>query len=237
MLAHNRTGGYRFLAAEGRPFSGGAVADEGFDLAHATFERPIPLEAGLAAAARHVIDSGRPVSAIAGFELRIPAPLTDADFESFNRGYVSKLKGLGLEVDGLMPAARTNVAPTVGAVSEPSVYAVSYTVPARSARRAFVLSGVPEAEPADTATMVDSMIGALTARLTEVGASWNDATAIQLYGVDDFTALVAETMLSRIGPRALPTIHWFPSRPPIEGLNLEVDVRAAGVELVRLSAP
>lgn len=232
MLAHNQPGGYRFLAAEGRPFSGGAVADEGFDLAHVTFERPIPLEAGLAAAVRHVTDSGRPVSAIAGFELRIPAPLTDADFDSFNRGYVSKLKGLGLEVDGLMPAARTNVAPTEGAVSEPSVYAVSYTIPARRAGRAFVLSGVPEAEPGDTATMVDSMIGALTARLTELTGSWTEVTAIQLYGVDDFKDLVAETVLSRSGRKALPTIQWFPSRPPIEGLNLEVDIRSAGVEVV-----
>lgn len=232
MLAHNQPGGYRFLAAEGRPFSGGAAADEGFDLVHATFERPIPLEAGLAAAARHVVDSGRPVSAIAGFELRIPAPLTESDFDSFNRGYVSKLKGLGLEVDGLMPAARTNVAPTEGEVSEPSVYAVSYIVPARRAGRGFVLSGVPETEPGDRTTMVDSMIGALTARLTELNGSWNDVTAIQLYGVDDFKDLIAETVLSRSGRTALPTIQWFPSRPPIEGLNLEVDIRSAGVELV-----
>lgn len=232
MLAHNQPGGYRFLAAEGRPFSGGAVADEGFGLTHATFERPIPLEAGLAAAARHVIGSGRPVSAIAGFELRIPAPLTAADFDIFNRGYVSRLKGLGLELDGLMPAARTNVAPTTGEVAEPSVYAVSYTIPTRRAGRAFVLSGVPEAEPGDTATMVDSMIGTLTARLTELNGSWNDGTAIQLYGVDDFKDLVAETVLSRSGRKALPTIQWFPSRPPIEGLSLEVDIRSAGVEVV-----
>ena len=92
MLAHNRSGNYRFLASEGRPFSDGAVADLGYDLVHAKFERPIPLEAGLAAAARQVLSSGRTVSAIAAFELRIPAPLTDADFDSFNRGYVSKLK-------------------------------------------------------------------------------------------------------------------------------------------------
>jgi hypothetical protein len=139
---------------------------------------------------------------------------------------------LGLEVDGLMPAARTNVAPTEGEVSEPSVYAVSYIVPARRAGRGFVLSGVPEAEPGDRTTMVDSMIGALTARLTELNGSWNDVTAIQLYGVDDFKDLIAETVLSRSGRTALPTIQWFPSRPPIEGLNLEVDIRSAGVELV-----
>jgi len=54
MLAHNLAGNYRFLAAEGRPFSGGALADPGFDLVHATFERPLALDEGLEAAARHL---------------------------------------------------------------------------------------------------------------------------------------------------------------------------------------
>ena len=80
--------------------------------------------------------------------------------------------------------------------------------------------------------MVDSIIGILTARLKEIGGTWNDATGIQLYGVDDFKGLLAETVLNRRGQGALPEIHWFPSRPPIEGLSLEVDVRSAGVELV-----
>ena len=231
MLAHNRSGNYRFLAAEGRPFSGGAVADEGYDLVHARFTRPLLLEAGLAAASRQVAAAGRPVHAIAGFELRIPKPLTKAAFDSFNQRYVTSLRRLGLEVDGLMPAARTNVAAVVRGVSEPSVYAVSYSIPGHRAGPAFVLSGAPEEEGSDTATKLDSIMRVLTGRLGELGVSWDDATAIQLYGVDDFQGLVAEKVLKRTDGAVL-GIQWFPSLPPIEGLKLEIDVRSAGTELV-----
>jgi hypothetical protein len=69
MLKLNPRGNYRFLVAEGRPFSGGVVTDDGYDLVRATFEVPIALEAGLAAAERHIVAAGRPVQAIAGVDL------------------------------------------------------------------------------------------------------------------------------------------------------------------------
>jgi hypothetical protein len=208
------------------------VADDGYDVVHARFANPIALEAGLAAAAREVANAGRTVRAIAGFELRIPAPLTQAGFDSFNREYVAQLTELGLEVDGLMPAARTNVVATVGGVSEPSVYAVSYTIPTVRTARAFVLSGVPEEKQGDAASMLESIMRQLSARLEEVGASWSDATAIQLYGVEDFQALAVDRVLKRAGRAAVHGIHWFPSLPPIAGLKFEIDARSAGVETV-----
>jgi hypothetical protein len=232
MLTHNRSGNYRFLAAEGKPFSGGAVADEGYDLVHARFERPRPLEAGLAAASRQVAAAGRPVHAIAGFELRIPKPLTKAAFDAFNERYVTSLRRLGLEVDGLMPAARTNVAAIVGGVSEPSLFAVSYTIVGHRTRRAFVLSGAPEEEGAVTAARLDSIMRVLSARLDALGVSWHDATEIQMYGVEDFQGLVVEKVLKATGGAAVHGIRWFPSLPPIEGLKLEIDARSAGTELV-----
>ena len=232
MLVQNPFGNYRFITLEGRPFSGGVVADEGYDITRARFEHPIPFDSGLAAAARHVVAAGRTVNAIAGFELRIPEPLTKTDFDSFNQRYVARLAELGLAVDGLVPAARTNVAPTVGGVSEPSVYAVSYTSPAHRNRPAFVLSGAPETAPGDPAGMLDSIMRVLSARLEEIGASWDDATAIQLYGVDDLQDLIVDRVLMRAGEAAVHGIHWFPSRPPIQGLKLEIDARSVGVELV-----
>ena len=208
------------------------MADEGYDVAHARFSSPVALAAGLAAAARHVASAGRPVHAIAGFELRIPQPLAQAEFDSFNRTYVAQLKKLGLEVDGLMPATRTNVAAAVGGVSEPSVYAVSYTVPAARSGRAFVLSGAPEVVAGDAGAMLESIMGVLTPRLDEMGVSWSEATAIQLYGVDDFQGEMVERVLIRTGHAAVHGIHWFPSLPPIVGLKLEIDARSAGLELV-----
>jgi hypothetical protein len=231
MLTHNPSGNYRFLGMAARPFSAGAVADEGYDLAHARFERPVPLQAGLAAVKQHVTAAGRPIHSIAGFELRIPKPLNGADFDSFNQGYVKSLKGLGLEVDGLLPAGRTNVA-VAGAVSEPSVYAVTYTIPAKTSRRAFVLSGAPEEQAGDAATMIDSIMRVLAGRLEELGVSWEDATAIQLYGIDEIDAGVVGRLLKKVGGTAVHGLQWFPSLPPVAGLKLEVDVRSAGTELV-----
>jgi hypothetical protein len=231
-LTHNRAGNYQFLASAGRPYSGGAVADEGYDMVHARFERPIRLDAGLAAAAEHVSNAGRPIQSIAGFELRSPKPFSREDFEAFNAGYVTRLTALGLEVDGLMPAARTNVAPTVGAVTEVSVYAFSYTIAGSRRRRAFVASGSTEEKGTDTASRLGSIMGILSGRLEELGASWDDATAIQLYGIDDIQAQVVETVLRHAGEAAAHGIQWFPSLPPIEGLKLEIDARSAGTELV-----
>src|SRR5216683_2368461 len=171
MLTHNRSGNYRFLGMAGRPFSGGTVADEGYDIVHARFERPLPLEAGLEAAAGQVSAAGRPVQSIAGFELRIAKQLTRTEFDSFNQHYVTSLKALGLEVDGLLPAARTNVALSVGGVSEPSVYAVSYTIAGPRRGRAFVASGAPEDTGDDTETRLDSIMRVLSGRLQELGVS------------------------------------------------------------------
>jgi hypothetical protein len=232
MTQHNKAGSYSFLGAEGRPYSGGTIAEAGFDLVHATFERPLPLANGLEAAARHLASVSRPNQAIAGFELRVPAPLTADGFKEFNIDYVARLTSMGLVVDGLLPAARTNVAATIGGVSEPSVYGFHYTVPGGRARPAFVLSGVAEEKPADLQSMIASMMGSLSARMAELGVKWEDVTRIQLYGIDDVQGLLVDHVLRRLGPAAIHGIHWFPSRPPIEGLNLEIDVRSAGTELV-----
>lgn len=232
MSAHNKAGNYRFLGAEGRPYSGGALADPGFDLVHATFEHPLPLAKGLEAAARHLREASRPVQAIAGFELRVPAPLTSDGFQQFNVDYVGRLTSMGLVVDGLMPAARTNVAATIAGVSEPSVFGIHYTVPGGRGRPAFAMSGVAEEKPADLTTMIVSMMEQLSARMAELGVRWEDATRIQLYGIDDVQGLLVDQVLRQLGPAAIHGIHWFPSRPPIEGLNLEIDVRSSGMELV-----
>jgi hypothetical protein len=230
-LALNSDGGYRFIGLPG-PYSGGAVAEPGFDLVHARFETPVPLDEGLAAAVRHVKIAGRPAQAIAGFELRIPKPWPRQGFEEFNKGYVATLRSLGLEEGGLMPAGRTNVAPSAGAVSEPCVYAFSYTTPVSTPRRGFVVSGAAEEKAGDPASMLDSIMDQISARLNDLGASWDAATDIQWYGEEDVQSLVVERVLKRAGRAALHGIRWFPSRPPIDDLRLELDVRSTGMEFI-----
>ena len=233
-IVHNADGNYRFIAVEGAPFSGGAVADPGYDMVHARLARPVPLEDGLSAAAREAARAGRPVLALAGFELRIPAPLTRQGFTAFNEGYVSRLRSMGLHVGALMPAARTNVAVVSPDVTEPSLHAFTYTTPtaARGDRKGFVVSGIPEEEPGDTATMLDSIMKAIAERMADLGVAWSDATELQIYGVEITTAAIEDRVLKRAGRAGVQGIHWFPSLPPIDSLILEVDVKGASSELV-----
>jgi hypothetical protein len=231
-VIHNAAGGYRFLGREGRPFSNGVLADHGLDLVHATFERPQPLHAGVAAAARHVASAGRPAQSLAGFELRIKRPLTQHQFDEFNHGYIAMLRGIGLEVDDLMPATRTNVAPVVGSVEEPSLFAFTYTAPGSRGRPAFILSGVPEEIEGDDRSMLRNITEILTARATVLGCSLGDATAIQLYAGGAIDPEAIADVAAELGDAALHGLHWFPSLPPIEGLRFEIDARAAGTELI-----
>ena len=227
MIAAQAAGNFRFLAAPGRPFSGGAIADGGFGLVHAVFARPRPLVEGLDAALRHVVGAGRPVTGVCGFELRIPAPLSEAGFDEFNRDYVERLRALGVVAGDLMPAARTNVAPiTREGVSEPSVYAVTYTVPGDGP--GWVLSGAPDAEPGTASEMLAGIIDTLMGRLEELGGSWSEATRVNVYGEGDEVSGV----LPLLANASVHGMHWYASRPPIEALRLEVDARCVATELV-----
>ncbi len=231
-VVQNPMGGYRFLSAEGRPFSRGVVADADFDLAHATFHRPIPLEAGIEAAVRHVASAARPAQAIAGFELRSPKPMSQADFDTFNRRYVAILQRLGIDIEGLIPAARTNVAPIVGAVDRPSVFGFTYTVPARGAPSAFLLAGVPEEVGGDARAMLRNITEILAARAAELGCRLRDATAVQVYAGGALDPDAIADVAKELGDAAIHGLRWFPSLPPIEGLKFEIDARAARTEVV-----
>jgi len=231
-VLHNSAGNYRFLGQAGRPFSGGVAADTDFDIVHATFRRPVSLHDGIDAAIEHVTRQSRPVLAIAGFELRIPKPFSRAGFEEFNKGYIDKLTEVGLSVDGLMPAARTNVSPEVGAPKGPSVYAVSYTINAPGQKSRFVISGAAEEGKGDPAARLHSIIEQLTANMSRLGVSWADASVIQLYGMDFSPPAVLESVLRPLADGAVHGVRWFPSHPPIDDVTLEVDVRSASKESI-----
>jgi hypothetical protein len=232
LVVHNPAGGYRFLSAANRPFSHGVVADADFDLTHATFERPLPLEEGIEAAVRHVAAAARPPQAIAGFELRIQKPLSQADFEGFNRGYVEILHRAGVEVDGLIPAARTNVAPVVGSIDRPSVFGFTYTVAAHDAPPAFLMAGVPEEVEGDPRAMLRNITEILAARAATLGCRLRDSTAVQIYAAGALDPEAIADVAAELGDAALHGLRWFPSLPPIAGLQYEIDARAARTEVV-----
>jgi hypothetical protein len=43
---------------------------------------------------------------------------------------------------------------------------------------------------------------------------------------------VLEEVLKPVGAAAIHGVHWYPSRPPILGLEYEMDIRGVALELV-----
>ena len=243
-------GGYRYVKAVFQ-YSGGVAAEPGFEIERARFMQPLALAQAFAAVEAHLKAIGRPMAAFAQCELRSPEPFTDQGFFEFNKFYVGTLARWGHYKEGdplLNPVARTNVCPMYDKPAEPSMYAFSYTVPATMAKRAsFVLAGGGDAREAgpsyrdrivrlnDTSPeglreKVRFVIGEMERRMKLLGVAWKDAVTTQAYTVQNIGHLVGEE-LARRGAMAGGLV-WCYARPPVVGLDYEMDVRGAARELV-----
>jgi hypothetical protein len=243
-------GGYRYIKAQFQ-YSGGVAAEPGFEIERARFIQPLALADAFAAVEAHLRTIGRPATAFAQCELRSPEPFTDQGFFDFNKVYVGTLARWGIykEGDPLMnPVARTNVCPMYDKPGGPSMYAFSYTVPATNAKRGcFVLSGAGEAREGDTPyrdravrlndtspeglrEKMNFVIHEMERRMKLLGYAWKDTAVTQAYTVQNIGHLVGEE-LARRGALAGGLV-WHYARPPVLGLDYEMDVRGAARELV-----
>ena len=239
-------GGYRYLRAVFQ-YSGGVAAEHGFEIERARLARPLPLAEGFAAVEAHLKAIGRPTAAFAACELRSPTPFSEQGFIDFNRRYVQTLERWGIYRNEVNPVARTNVCPEYDKPALPSLYAFSYTVPARSARGSFIIAGGGEAEegkgsyrertvrlgdtsPAGMREKVRFVMGAMKARLSALGFGWPDAVCTQAYTVRDIGPLLAEEIVKP--GAAAGGLCWHFARPPVENLEFEMDVRGAAREIV-----
>ncbi len=239
MLVDNINGGYGFLAG-GPAFSAGCGARAGCEIVHAVLRPALALDRAFELIDRHLAELGRPRAALCGVHLRIPAPLTPGGFEEFNRPYVERMKAWGLMIDGRIPVTRTNVAPEAVRVAGPSLAGFHYTMPAAGAPPTFVLSGAAEiapgpsgkpeivargdVSPAAIARKLEAVVATLSGHLEALGAAWSDATAVNLYTVHDAHAAIPP-MLARIRP-GVDGITWHYARPPVIGLEVEIDAQA-----------
>jgi hypothetical protein len=247
MLVDHPQGSYRFLPGTA-PYSSGVVAIPGYEVVHATLRAPVPYRDGFDLIARHLAGLGRPRPALCAIELRSPAPFSFDGFGAFNEGYRSILADWGLLVDGENPIARTNVAPVVGPPSEPSLYAFAYTVPGASAPApTFVAAGSGElrkghmsaegivrpgeTSPGALAEKAAYVMSVMEARLAGLGAGWEDVSAVGVYTAHGIESFQADLLLARMGPAAVHGVHWYLSRPPIAGLEYEMDLRGVRQEL------
>jgi hypothetical protein len=242
-----KDGGYRYIKAVFQ-YSGGVAALPGFEIERARLARPLALDEGFARIEAHLEATGRPLKAFCACELRSPAPFTEQGFKDFNIGYSRTLERWGLWRDGDNPVARTNVCPLYDAPTAPSLYAFSYTVPAKDAKRAtFIIAGGGEAQEGRASyretivragdTSLDGMrekmryvVGEMERRLSALGFGWADAVSTQAYTVHDIGPLVAHEIARRgAAPGGL---TWHLCRPPVVGLEYEMDVRGAAREIV-----
>lgn len=239
-------GGYRYIPSVFQ-YSGGVAAEPGFALQRVRFMRQLPMKEAFAAVEAHLASVGRPTTAIAQFELRSPDPFSDSGFREFNSHYVQTLERWGLYKDGVNPVARTNVCPMYDKPTESRVFGFCYTVPTKRSLPSFQLSGSADArtgnEPAhersiawqDTSpeglrTKVRFVVDEMELRLKSLGVSWSDAVSTQLYTVQNIGHLVGEELAKRgAGSGGL---VWNYARPPVVGLEYEMDVRGHAQEIV-----
>lgn len=233
-------------------YSAGVAALPGFRIERVRFADPVPLAEGWRRIAAHLDGLGRPRRAFCACELRSPAPFTEAEFVAFNRGYAAVLKDWGvLREGGRNPVARSNVYPELDPPAEPAFHAFCYTVPEAGVRAgaapSFVVAGSGETRegqgnyrdhtvapddtsPAGMLAKARFVLGEMERRMAALGAGWAGTTAVQAYTVFDIHPFLAGEVVRRGAARH--GLTWHCCRPPVLGLDYEMDCRGLAVERV-----
>lgn len=239
-------GNFRFVPGVFQ-YSAGVAAEPGFRIERVRFLSPVPLAEGFRKVAAMLKAAGRPLTSFCACELRSPAPFDEAGFESFNREYVGTLGDWGLFDGKTNPVARSNVCPEIAPPRSPSFHAFAYTVPDASALPSFVVAGSAEApegkgnykdhaiSPGDLSAAglqnkARWVLGEMEARMAALGFQWRDTTAAQLYTVHDIHPFMAEELVRRGAMNS--GLTWHYNRPPVVGLEYEMDCRAVHVERI-----
>ncbi len=239
-------GGYRFIPGVFQ-YSGSSAAEPGFRIERIAFRTPVPLVQGFERVAAIIKARGRPLTAFCACELRSPAPFTDAGFRGFNEVYVETLAKWGIydPASKTNPVARSNVCPEIDPPAEPSFHAFSFTVPTQEKTPTFVVAGSGEAREGGASyrertvrwgeTGADAMrekavfvLGEMERRLRLLGFSWKDTTATQVYTVFDLHPFLADEIVRCGAARA--GLTWHFCRPPVQGLEYEMDCRSVAIE-------
>jgi len=241
--------GYRYIPGVFQ-YSAGVQALDGFRIERVSFHRTVPLAEGFAFIERFMASENVPLTGFCACELRSPAPFTDAGFIAFNRHYCETLTRWGVMRDDRNPVARSNVCPELHKPLEPSFHAFCFARPVSGASGSFVISGSGEAEDGHASyrertvrfgeTGADALrekgvyvLGRMEERMAAIGAGWADTTASQVYTVHDLYPFLADEIVRR--GAAEHGLSWHFARPPVVGLEYEMDCRSVPVEVqVRL---
>lgn len=241
-------GNYRFLRGIA-PYSCGVVSIPGYEIIHVTFQEPPAYRQGFERISEFLASRNRPKSSLCSISLRCPSPYTFLGFKQFNDEYASILNDWKLHVDGVNPVARTNVAPEFAPPTEPVLYGFAFSSPCvENCFPTFVVAGAGELPEGvldrnsivalgDTsaqgiATKANFVMKLMSSRLEGLGVKWELANRINVYTVHSISDLLPMTILSPIGRTAIHGVHWHFSRPPVEEIEYEMDVRGVRNEIV-----
>lgn len=242
-LIEQPVGGLRF-APGGQVFASGAVAAEGHGLVHAVLDPWLPLDEAYAFIEAHLRSLGRPMQALCGMELRLPRQLSREEFDAFNQPYVQRLIEWGLLVEGRNPVSRTNVAPAMDPPEQPMLHGFTFSMPGLDGRRDFVMAGMTETGPGgrviaagDTSAAglrekVRYVIEAVSRRLEGLGRHFDDASHIEFYAALPAEGLVTDLLIPAIDAAGRRGLRWHFGRPPVAGLEVELEARRASRETV-----
>jgi hypothetical protein len=237
--------GYRYIPFAFQ-YSGGVAALDGYRIERVEFAQPLPMAAGFAWIERYLGEQGVPLVAFCACELRSPAQFTDAGFIAFNREYTGTLLRWGVMRNAEEnPVARSNVIPDLHKPAEPSFFAFCFARRAADASGSFVIAGSGEAGDAPVPysertirygeTTPDAMrdkarfvVGRMEERMAGLGKTWADTTATQVYTVHDLHPYLADEIVQRGAARH--GLIWHFARPPVVGLEYEMDCRSVPVE-------
>lgn len=247
-LKKHPTGDYSFVPGIA-PYSCGVIANQGFEVVHVTLRTITGWQQGFELIETFLRDAGRPPAALCAMSLRCPKPFSFQGFSDFNSQYAAILKDWGVFVDGVNPVARTNIAPRLVPPAEPSLYAFAFTRPvANSPAPTFVVAGAGElpegvlqregiielanTSPAGLKAKAEFVMDLMGQRLRKLGTSWNAVNRTNVYSAHPCDDIIQNLINPQIGKAGLFGVTWYDSRPPIEEIEFEMDVRGVLSEIM-----
>ena len=240
--------GYRYVPGPFQ-YSAGVAALPGHIVERVRFANPVPLVEGFQRIEAFLRNAGLKLTALCACELRSPAQFTDAGFIAFNRDYVGTLERWGIVTNDRNPVARSNVCPEIDPPPSPSFHAFCYAAPAAGAPHSFVCAGSGESqegtEPYREKTIrygettpdaieekARYVLGVMEKRMAALDGAWSSTTGVQVYTMHDLYPFLGTEIVRRGAARH--GLTWHFCRPPVIGLEYEMDCRAVAVERVLL---
>lgn len=245
-MIHHPIGDYSFVPGIA-PYSCGVVSRPGFEIVHVTLKNMIDWRSGFDRIDAILKQEQRPRSALCAVSLRSPVPFTFDGFAAFNADYASVLKSWGVFVDGVNPIARTNIVPETRPPEVPSLFGFAFTRPCRTdAPPTFVVAGAGELPEGilnrerihrlgdlSSDGLVEKarfVMNLMSTRLSQLGTGWSAVTRTNVYTIHPMDRIVSEILEPQTDLASRHGLNWFYSRPPIEEIEYEMDVRGVRTE-------